>query len=310
MHRVLTAVLLLAAFPVAAAAAQANSPDHTLSDSTVVISQGGVALTVKDVDVYASSLPADKVGPIFNSPQRIETILRNLVLTKELAAASRKDGLQNREDVRAAIAAATDQALATAKVNAVQREAEKRVPDMQELAHERYLADPEKYAIPKSIDVKHILIATKDRSDKAANALAQKLYKELKADPSQFDADVAKYSDDLSKKGNDGLIPDATSNRLVPSFREAAGKLTRVGEIAGPVKSPYGYHIIKAVKITPATSRSYDEVKGQLIAKLRKEWIAKKVQDYVDGLRSGKVNANPEVIQALRTRYGDSLGEN
>jgi parvulin-like peptidyl-prolyl isomerase len=153
------------------------------------------------------------------------------------------------------------------------------------------------------VDVKHILIGTKQRSEADAKALADKLYAELKQNPAAFDADVEKYSDDPSKAKNHGLIPDATSPSYVAEFRGAAGKLHKVGEISSPVKSQFGYHILKAVKIVPAQPRSFDQVRAPLVQKLRADYIAQKVQDHIDGVRSRALDADPDLVASLRTRY-------
>ena len=45
-----------------------------------------------------------------------------------------------------------------------------------------------------------------------------------------------------------------------------------MGEISGVVRSRFGFHIIKLEGVTPARIRSYEEVKGPLIAEIEKRY--------------------------------------
>lgn len=274
-----------------------------LGPDTVVASQGGASVRLRDVDAFARTVPPDHLAELFSSPDRIESILRNLLAEKQLLNEAKKLKLQDRPQVAADMQRAVDAVLVKARIAALQKKATGHVPNLEELAHERYLANPAHYGVPKVVDVKHILIGTKDRSDAEAKALADKIYGQLKNDPSQFDADITKYSDDPSKAHNHGLITNATSKTYVSEFREAADRLAKVGDISHPVKSQFGYHIIKLVKLTPGKKRSYAEVKKDLVASLRADYIAKQVQHHLNVIRNRTIDPNPAAIAALSHRY-------
>lgn len=303
LHLALTTSLVLL---VASAGPVAASDIHSHGSDKVVASQGGIEVTLGDVDTYAATIPEGERATLFASPQRIESVLRNLLSQKQLVHEAHALKLQDDSAVKAAMEQAANAALVKARISRLRASAASEVPDMTELAHERYLSNPDDYAVPEQIDVKHILISTKDRKDAEAKAIAENLYSELQSDPSRFDADVDKYSDDPSKAANHGLISDATSNRVVKPFQQAVSKLDKVGEMGGPFKTQFGYHIIKAVRIVPAHQRSFADVKADLVQKLRKDWINKQVQNYLDNLRSKKIDANPDLVASLRTRYAIS----
>lgn len=296
---------LLAQQVQAATVSPSVSKTNDAPDSTVVVSQGGAHVTLEDIDGFAEALPWDQRAAVFNDPDRIERILRDLLLTKQLANEAKADGLDKDPMVRAGMELASKQALAKARMQAFTQTTKQSVPDMTELAHERYLANPEQFADPARTDVKHILINTKDRSDAEARALADKVYAALMKNPSEFDNDVAEYSDDDSKKSNHGLIEDATSGQYVAEFSKAAKTLTKVGQISEPVKTQYGYHILRAVKFHPATQRTFDNVREGLVKQLQKKYVKKQVSDHVDGLKSKELEPNPDMIASLRSRYKD-----
>jgi foldase protein PrsA len=88
------------------------------------------------------------------------------------------------------------------------------------------------------IQASHILV--KDE------ATAKKVKSELDAG-ADFAALAKKYSTDPGSKDKGGDLGFFGEGAMVPEFEEAAYKL-KVGEISGPVKSQFGYHIIKLVK--------------------------------------------------------------
>lgn len=272
----------------------------------VVATQGGASLSLADVDAFAGTIPAAQRAAIFASPQKVESVIRNLLAQKQLLQEARQLKLDQNPAVVEVMRRAADAALVQARQDALKAEAEAKVPDMTELARERYLANPDAFAVPSSVDVQHILISTKERSDDEARALAEKIHVALQKDPDSFDADVDKYSDDPGKTDGHGLIPDATSKRYVPEFREAATGLKRVGDMSAPVKSQFGYHILKLVKVTPARTRSFDEVKDGLVSKLRSDWVARTVRDHIDGVRSRELTPDMDLVKSLTTRYADA----
>lgn len=111
--------------------------------------------------------------------------------------------------------------------------------------------------------ISHILFAfTKDPSaDEQALQKALKAKQDLKN--KDFAALAAEVSDDklTAKKGGDlGLFNVGVMEK---SFEEAASNL-KLGEVSEPVKSAFGYHLIKVTELEPGEVKSYDSVKAEL----------------------------------------------
>lgn len=301
------AILVGALLALAPQSKAAESTTHEAPDASVVVaSQGGVKLTLGDVDSYAYTIPDDKRGGVFRSPTRIKTIVSGMLVRLQLAVEAKQLGLASQTDVQAQIERATRRILASARMTQLRERLQAEVPDMTALAHERYLANPGTFKTLPKVDVKQILVSTDDRGDVQAKALADKLYAQLQQDPSKFAAYIKQYSDAPHKKDNHGLFKDATSDRYVKAFRDAAAAMERPGQIAAPVKSKYGYHILKAVSLEPASIKSFDEVKPELTEKLEGTWIAKRIQHHLDVLRNQTVDLNQDAYRSLRSRYLDS----
>ncbi|WP_081757147.1 peptidylprolyl isomerase [Gorillibacterium massiliense] len=125
------------------------------------------------------------------------------------------------------------------------------------------------------VDVRHILIATKDLSDstgkteKRTDAEALKIAKEVidKLKGGAKFEDLAKeYSEDTGSKDNGGLysaVPEVNSGMVEP-FEKAMNSL-KIGEISEPVKSDYGYHVMKVdARKTYTLDEKKDEIKSSL----------------------------------------------
>jgi len=84
------------------------------------------------------------------------------------------------------------------------------------------------------------------RTRDEAKALADELYGELRGGAS-FE-ELADARSDGPERGHGGLIGVFTTNRMLPQISRAALSVAE-GEIAGPVESPYGFHIVRREKI-------------------------------------------------------------
>lgn len=110
--------------------------------------------------------------------------------------------------------------------------------------------------------VRHILITTEQRSPEEALKIAQDLETRLK-NGEDFAKLAQENSEDPGSKDNGGLYENAVVTQWVPEFKEAA--LTQpVGEVGPPVKTDFGYHI---VKVESRQEKSFDEMKDQLKGK-------------------------------------------
>src|SRR5262249_3433658 len=144
----------------------------------------------------------------------------------------------------------------------------------------------------------------KSRDDKAAKALAETVAEEARAHPDKFDALVEKYSEDESKATNKGVMKGVTKETYVVPFVDASKALKNPGDISAPVKTRYGYHVIKLVARTPDKQQTFAEARDRIVGKLKSDYVDKAVRQHVDEIRNQHIDANQALIASLRTRYG------
>jgi peptidyl-prolyl cis-trans isomerase SurA len=124
---------------------------------------------------------------------------------------------------------------------------------------------------PGLVRVSQILIAfPKDSvadSDVKTLAKAEEVYQKAKSG-ADFEELVKQYSDDSNAK-NGGALPPFALGEMIEPFEKAAFSLENPGDISEPVKTKYGYHIIKL--LAKPTLPTFDAVK--------KLWAPKMAQD-------------------------------
>ncbi|TYP59949.1 peptidylprolyl isomerase [Thermosediminibacter litoriperuensis] len=112
----------------------------------------------------------------------------------------------------------------------------------------------EDFAQGKQVRARHILVEDEEK----ANEIIAKLKS------GEDFAELAKqYSTDTATKEKGGDLGFFGSGDMVKEFEEAAFSL-KVGEISSPVKTQYGYHIIKVEEIKEAQEANYEESKDEI----------------------------------------------
>jgi peptidyl-prolyl cis-trans isomerase C len=140
------------------------------------------------------------------------------------------------------------------------------------------------YNKPETVRISHILVKDKDT---AVKVLAQ--VKKKGKDPRAFRALVQKFSVDKATKRRAGDLRYFTrkDKRVPKPVIEAAFKLEKRGEVAGPVKSDRGWHVIKLTHRRKAIRREVDDpkVKQQIVTRILRERRRQALNAYKKKLR-------------------------
>ena len=104
------------------------------------------------------------------------------------------------------------------------------------------------------------LVADPNKADSVLKNKAYNIYNELMEDETQWSNFVKKYSEDRGTVANDGVLSPFRVNQIVPEFITAVKNL-ELGEISEPVKTNFGYHIIKLVETTPPSDFEAEKVR-------------------------------------------------
>ncbi len=122
------------------------------------------------------------------------------------------------------------------------------------------------------IKVAHIMIKSPANSPDSialqAKAKIDEIYAKLKAGE-KFEDLATKFSDDKGSAKTGGALPPFGTGRMVPEFEKAAFALKNDGDFSEPVKTSYGWHIIKRLEKKPIPS--FEDKKNELKNQVAKD---------------------------------------
>ncbi len=242
----------------------------------VILTIGDQKITAKDFDTLVNSLPAQYQSAA-RGPQKRQFAER-LVQLKILSGEAEKRGVDKEPEVKEQIAFNRENVLAAALFQELVKNA--KVDD--QAAMKYYNEHKSEYEQAKG---RHILIrfkgsqvplrpGEKELSDEEALAKAQDLRKQLLAG-ADFATLAKANSDDTGSGVNGGDLGTFKHGQMVPAFEQAAFALP-VGQVSEPVKTQFGYHLIK---VDEKQSKSFDEAKPEITQKLGPEVANQELED-------------------------------
>ncbi len=151
-----------------------------------------------------------------------------------------------------------------------------------------FVENKKRYEVQEQIHASHILVKLDAKADKAADAAALKkaneLYKDVMKKGSDFAA-IAQKSSDGPTANRGGDLSFFPRGRMVKEFEDIAFKM-KAGEVSKPVKTQFGYHIIKLVEHKDGRDRPFEEVKEAIDKLLKNKKQRKAKLDLLVTLRA------------------------
>ncbi len=166
--------------------------------------------------------------------------------------------------------------------------------------------DKEKYRLesPEKRHARHILITGKD--DAAALAQAQQVLAQAKSGK-DFGELAKQYSQDPGSAKNGGDLGWSERTSFVKPFADALFAM-QAGGISEPVKTQFGYHIIKLEEIQPRKGKSFEEARPELEAKVRRDRATDRFGEIQEQLQSKLANPAAD-LGALAQEYNLQQGD-
>lgn len=218
----------------------------------ILASVNGKAITDADVDAYLAGM--GQHGQSYNNPQGRAMILEQLINKSLLVLDATRNLYERDPEFKAQLARVKEELLANYAV-------EKAVSGVRvtEAEIEKYYEDnKDKFVADATVNASHILV---DSEDKANDLLAK-----IKAGEITFE-DAAKQFSTCPSGKEGGLLGDFGRGQMVPEFDEACFSM-EPGELRGPVRTQFGYHIIRLNSKGAPKPMNLSEIREQLREKL------------------------------------------
>src|SRR5437764_2965711 len=140
-------------------------------------------------------------------------------------------------------------------------------PVSEEEIRKAYEGRASQFKVDEQRRASHILVKTREEADK--------LLAEVRKSPGSFAELARKNSQDTGSASTGGDLGWFGHGMMVKPFEDAVFGM-KEGEIAGPVQSDFGFHIIRLTGIQAAKARPYEEVKKELAEQLSRDKGARK----------------------------------
>ncbi len=175
-----------------------------------------------------------------------------------------------------------------------------------------YEAKKATFAVPEQVNVSHILVKVDPNAgpdtDAKAKAKAESLTERAKSGE-DFAKLANENTEDPSGKENGGQLPPFGRGQMVPEFDQAAFEM-KPGEIRGPVKTNFGYHVLKLTAKTPAGTRTLEEVKPSISGELAERKATAETERLSRDLAAKIRSAKPKSDEDLRKLQSEVITYN
>jgi peptidyl-prolyl cis-trans isomerase C len=194
--------------------------------------------------------------------------MRELVLQELLAQEGKRLNLEKTPEVQARLHVQENSTLARA---VVQKYIDEKADITDQRMQQYYDQNKGEFVEEEQVSASHILVQTEEEAKEVRKELAQgKDFEELAKEKSTGPS--GPQGGDLGTFGR---------GRMVGPFEEAAFAL-KAGEISEPVKTQFGWHIIKVTKRSEGEQQSFDQVKEDIREKMSSEYVQTLLKDLQD----------------------------
>ncbi len=273
-----------------AAPAPAPAPAPTPKPEDIILAKvGGEAITEADFQSAFRLLGQQEQMQVLMVQGGKDEFVKRMAESKLLSVKAKRMELDKTKSYQLALERTKDDLLAREFLSKEGPALQKKLAVSEADVKAYYEQHPERFKQPDLVSVRHILVAVKQgegqpgMSDKEAKARIAKIQGELKKG-AKFDALAKQYSDDPGSKENGGLYADADPSGWVPEFGKAA--ITQpIGKVGAPVKTSFGYHLIKVEGRKPSRLVPFEEAKAHAEKLAQQERQTKVWNELMDDLR-------------------------
>jgi peptidyl-prolyl cis-trans isomerase D len=171
-------------------------------------------------------------------------------------------------------------------------------------------AEPERFVTPEKRDVSHILLAVSPEADADDATHAEDRLKSLKdriLAGASFEDLARENSDDPGSAASGGALGFIERGMMVPEFEEAAFALAPA-EVSDPVRTSYGWHLVKVLAVQESRNATFDEVRDQVLEQYQAREAERIYVERVETL-ANVTYEHPESLEAGARELGLEIRE-
>jgi peptidyl-prolyl cis-trans isomerase C len=243
---------------------------QTVPDDQVLAKIGTRTVTEGDLKQMANAVP-EKFRYYYQTPEGRRQTLDYIVNIYVLAAEAEKEGLDKSPDSQKLLAFTRNDLLARMLLEKMTKDA----PAPTDAEAKKYFEQNKaEFSTPESAKLRHILVET----EKEIKDVLARLKKGDKFE------DIATQVSICPSKVRGGDLDWMPRGSLVPEIEDVAYKMNK-GQIEGPVKTKFGYHVLYLEDKKPGEDASFDQVKDYIVEQLKYQKQQEQYEKIADSLR-------------------------
>ncbi|GAB0058267.1 Chaperone SurA [Candidatus Magnetaquicoccaceae bacterium FCR-1] len=263
----------------------AEKADKGGDKNAPLASMGGVNLTVGEFQALMNNSDKEVKKHLLENPELMKQKIGEAMLRKYFLAKAREQKVDQKGDVAFMMERAREGVLVENFLN-ISAKVPAKYPE-ESLVRQAYDENKSRFMLPQTVNVAQIFLKYEPNMDDKAKQdlfkLAERYMTMVQKKESEFASLAQKFSQhpaSASQGGDMGWVP---LNQLLPEFQKAISGLKN-GEVAGPIKTPQGVHVVQLRGTKEPTPRPYDEVKPALTKMLKDKKLQENKDAYVSEL--------------------------
>lgn len=252
---------------------QQKALDNLINQKVLVMAAEDRGFAVSDADFNTT---VAQIKARFPSEAEFANALAQQGMTQESFLESLRDDLTIRNFVQSAFIDTIDISLAEAR--------------------SYYDSHQSEFVSPEAVHARHILMRTtpnpSPEEDAAARMRAEAAHARIQGGE-DFAAVARAVSEDETTSGNGGDLGFFTRGQMVAPFDSASFALAP-GAVSGPIKTQFGWHLIKVEEKQPAGPMEFDRISAQVIQKLQQDRVNERVDEFIAD-RRGEMKIKREI---------------
>ena len=222
----------------------------------VLAKVAGREITEAEFHAYLQGIPREQQAYAMN-PQYREQYLDQLIALHMFAQLGEDEKLDESEEYAKILESAKRDILAQLAM----RDTLKKVQVSEEELKDYYEANKSQFKKEATVHAKHILTDSEEKCNQILESIVsgEKVFE-----------DAAKEFSTCPSGQRGGDLGEFGKGQMVKEFEDAAFA-AEIGHVVGPVKTQFGYHLIKVEEKKDAAESSFDEVKEQIKSQLKQQ---------------------------------------
>lgn len=270
-------------------------------NSPVVVRYGDVVITQQDLETHLMGLPEDGRQELVSNPEMLAGALANIYLAQAFYHRATEAGLLEDPGIQSQIYSSLAREIRNLYRAWFMANIDEH--DHSDRARELFLTRPDRFRGPETIDMEHIVVPARGAQEEVvAMSRILELYQKVEAGMSFSEVHAAMEENERARSGP-VMLEGIATNELLPQIGALLAQV-RPGTLAPPVRSQFGWHLIRPIALNEGEQLAWEEAEGLALRMAREEHRTLAWERYLRDLQDTRYEFPEGAIADLRASFG------